>query len=1043
MVKHFVRKEKNIFLKITKSLLLSFIIIWQTGCKVDVKNYLKDYTEIAAITDTYETSLGNDFAAYRSGDFYCIPSSEDFTITFELRNPQHYEFSFDKSMKLTFPDLLPIQGLGEEKIIEPRISHIPPSDNPRYVLLRQENNLYGSTKALINSPQALAAGPSYYLTLTYSKDFLREYEMGHNISPTIELRHPATDTYFSTFNSLKLVCNSAPPSIFSPVVYQTDDDIGNYVLIFNMPSQGLLSGIHRDITKLVISTTGDKKENEAFEYIYPVQINMNSENTEDPTNGTFSFGQSSSSSPELTQEDPTITALINNTKIIPSSATFEQKGQPVYLKLNHKLSDEDITYTFTLKDNYGLTNKVEANVQSKRLSDIYVTNKESILLNGGEEIEQDEGSSFATINFIPALTSFWFSDENNMIQNKYSYETDELDENLNPIKLTTNFHFDETKIDDPKSGTNIDKLSEEDSSNITNKKGTVKIRSNGNYTDCDPAQTTEIINSWDFNYDNTSDVQLVYALYQGIDDTGKSLGNGEFSCIKSYDSDSYSHHPKKQNVTINGKDAVKLDITDNELSKEGHYLSMKLPAGDIFVRVYAHKKGFADTATKEFTMSILKTRLYVANSDSGGNDKDNNGSENSAYLTVTKAAQNLSKNEDKNNTIYLQSDIKDNIVIPDAEENDDPHTSKDETKKMYVTITSADKSSPCTITPENPDTPVLTIPDDTIVILDNINLSGSDIVIGKGSTLYMNDVKFSEGIIHVPATSQIVLGGNTVIGMLPGDIPTDAQNPITPKDCYVEVYEETFNAGTDEEEVISGKIQLGSNDTDSPSRKYIPYTSNTSPIPVIIKTGKKHPKLNVVILECEDDSKTIQVSYPNVFTDLTTENQADAYKLFKLDIEGYYIGYDEEKPGSSIYGKAIIKIPAAFINEPEIGDFKVSLVTAAGTSISPNEYGVYEYTNSYSEIKDNKQKDNLTDIYIKIERFGKDITNVVTNKKIELLLEGDVIATFTDNNEIIMHNKLTIPVGYPDGKYSINVYYTYDRITYSENFTIKLKEASK
>lgn len=93
---------------------------------------------------------------------------------------------------------------------------------------------------------------------------------------------------------------------------------------------------------------------------------------------------------------------------------------------------------------------------------------------------------------------------------------------------------------------------------------------------------------------DTQDSVVVYEIYQGENENGKLLMSGR-----------------------NG----------------GGPLSVLLPAGKIFIKVYAHKDLFADSDVQEYRLNILRNTLYVSPE---GNDDTNNGSENSPFATISK-----------------------------------------------------------------------------------------------------------------------------------------------------------------------------------------------------------------------------------------------------------------------------------------------------------------------------------------------------------------------------------------------------------------------
>ncbi len=93
---------------------------------------------------------------------------------------------------------------------------------------------------------------------------------------------------------------------------------------------------------------------------------------------------------------------------------------------------------------------------------------------------------------------------------------------------------------------------------------------------------------------DTSDSIVVYELYQGLDDTGKVLYSGKNS---------------------------------------GGEISLKIPAGKVFLRVYSHKDLYADSIPKEFGIRVLKSMLFVS---PNGSDTENTGSSDSPFATIAK-----------------------------------------------------------------------------------------------------------------------------------------------------------------------------------------------------------------------------------------------------------------------------------------------------------------------------------------------------------------------------------------------------------------------
>ncbi|MBO4857761.1 MAG: hypothetical protein J5527_04545 [Treponema sp.] len=933
----------------SKAILISSIFMMLSAlssCKIftiNVKDYFKDATEQASIND-YTTSFGSSLENYKRSnpydngqEYYCIPSDKDFVITFQLKNPQRYNFAFAQSIDLNNPVeksmAVALESLTTLKNIDAsnsnptsnptvRIENTVPSNTTEYVLLRQEDSLYKDGYA-----------KQYYLTLTYSKDFLTKYEMGHNISPTIYLTN---DSYSkpSTFSDLKIVCNSPPPEIPAPVVYQNKD---KYALLFNMPAAGLVKSTHRDL-KILTLQAGN----------ITTTYNIACDN-----NGNITFSGTSVNYPmpasTVSEDNP-----FTNEDFIPCNIEFVTTGQAFYLIFDNPSS----SYSFTLADEFGLTSKVSTSLNTKKLADINVTNKNKAALTNGMQLEQDNNSSYATINFTPSLNTYWFEDSNNMVQNNYYVKEGDK-------TVTKNFIFKIKDGETPK----------------TDNYDNIQTPESGAYINAEGEDIKAIINSWTLKYENTSDCSIVYEVYQGTDDTGFGLFNSTFDCAKSSSADN--------------------------LTSSSHYLPLKLPAGDIFVRVYARKPGFTDTETKEYRLTVLRTRLYVS---ANGDDDKNNGSENSPFATITNAAKTLSKQTDSKNTITITTDLTENIKLE----------SKSATTPLYVKLAPITKNTKIS---SQTDDALLTVPDKATVVIEDMILEGGNIDIGENAKLYLNNVKFTGEKINISATGTLILGGDTIIN----NEETGADGTVTKENTTAIYIEE------------GGKVQLGNSNKTTPSKAYNPQKL------IILKTTDETPTLNTIILETEDGSP-IKQTYRAVYEDLTNEDPDKSYKLFRLEVPksnassedsgGYYIGYDDTK------GRGLVKISAVYLIEPTVGGYTVKLKINESnkyTDLSPKNG---DYGNNIYEIKKGSK------LTYAVFRNGSDLTalnssngNKLTDLKMELYLEGDMIEQSKENNQLAAP-ELTIPTAYPNGYYTIYVYFTYDKLSYCEHFLVYLKEVN-
>ena len=211
-----LRSFLHVFANLAAVSVSSFLFL---TCKIsfesDLKNYLKNYTEKVEIID-YSTnienfesqSIKNDEEGYKE---YYIPSTNDFVITYTIRNPQQYKFTKN--------------------------------------YLGVDLNLFDKYSNYIEDISIQQTG-TYQLKLTIPKNFLEDAEQGRNITPSIRIANPniATSTpdfknFFDVYDSLHIVCNSPPIEVESPAVYK-NDSTEQYVLIFNMPGKSALTCIH-------------------------------------------------------------------------------------------------------------------------------------------------------------------------------------------------------------------------------------------------------------------------------------------------------------------------------------------------------------------------------------------------------------------------------------------------------------------------------------------------------------------------------------------------------------------------------------------------------------------------------------------------------------------------------------------------------------------------------------------------------------------------------------------------------------------------------
>ena len=304
-----------------------------------VNDYLKKYTETSAVTE-YKVVSGNYEAAY--GNVF-VSSSADFAVNLFLRNPQNYIFP-DDCIRLSFPKF---DKDSAEKKFGSKI------DTSVISIVQDEKD-------------------SSILILKYPSEFLLFAETGFDISPEVRLFHPVSKADFGSYTSFRASCDSPPPLIFGAVVYK-NPSTGKHVVFFNMPSKGLLSGIHSDIKS--VSVNGNK-----------TSVVLNEDGTFVFENTQFKIGNDSAS-------------------YTASLAPFEEYGQAVYFLTDDSLTDEKIVYAIALEDAAGFSSSVQTTVESIRLGSVDVRDSAGNALQSDGFVSQDESSSYATITLSPAQSA--------------------------------------------------------------------------------------------------------------------------------------------------------------------------------------------------------------------------------------------------------------------------------------------------------------------------------------------------------------------------------------------------------------------------------------------------------------------------------------------------------------------------------------------------------------------------------------------------------------------------------------------------------------
>lgn len=327
----------NRFINNLKCISMVIVLVLFTSCELVFNSFDKPVKEFF-LENTSTASI--DHHVINRETFYnpktnaeTVSSETDVTIIFYMKNPQSFIFTKDSNIFLTNDRLDPLPTL--------------------------EQNL--TDKSVL------------YLKL--QKDLLRTFEtesVKENKNKTldflIELKHPISNVDFQSY-SFSIDCNSIPPTIFSPVYYQTDS---NYVMAFNMPKKSDVMSVHNDLEKLIIN--GKK---------YDISI------AED---GTITFPDKEIKSGDVKEVD-------GIQKIKAEFITLEDY-QPFYFDTGEDLS-QTASAKLSLIDTANFTSSVSISSNSNTLGSVNLkineksvnTNKDPIVINQ----DNDNNAKFTII----------------------------------------------------------------------------------------------------------------------------------------------------------------------------------------------------------------------------------------------------------------------------------------------------------------------------------------------------------------------------------------------------------------------------------------------------------------------------------------------------------------------------------------------------------------------------------------------------------------------------------------------------------------------
>ncbi|MGP1428256.1 MAG: right-handed parallel beta-helix repeat-containing protein [Treponema sp.] len=314
-----------------------------------VPDWFREYTDYPSVSDTSWAGKGKK----DSSGVINVASSEDFTVTLRLNNAQQFKFTAGENMTLSLPQPLKDAGL-----------------NISAVKIKQDESDLSK------------------IIITYPADFLRAAEIkgGSNkfdISPEVILKHPKIGIDFCTYNSLKVICNSAPARPSGSVLYKDTSD-SKYVICFNMPDKNTMKNGAQDSDIKSIQINGTD---------YPITISADGTFDFNPPNSNFKQGVSPSS------------ADSNYQQVDSSSPAFIKNGQPVYFKTDDAVGSHPV-YKIEVFDKTIGSGAVTVSADMLRLKNPSVQQKDSFgtftnLASDVNNIPVSDDGSTASVYITP------------------------------------------------------------------------------------------------------------------------------------------------------------------------------------------------------------------------------------------------------------------------------------------------------------------------------------------------------------------------------------------------------------------------------------------------------------------------------------------------------------------------------------------------------------------------------------------------------------------------------------------------------------------
>ena len=329
--------------------------------------YFKEMTSTAAVA-AYKIDTDN-VQTDRSGNI-CFGYESDRTVTFTLRNPQHYSFLTNRNMTL---------GLAGNDGGAP----MPLSET---VTLVQDSS--DTTK----------------LVLTFPADFLKANPMGANISPVITMMHPVSLVPFTPYKDLKISSNATPPMPNGAVVMQTTETPSRWVVCFNMPNSAIINEFHSDLESVSV--------NDSF-----AKVSV--------SGGIISLESGS----DISASEPP--GLVSNQN---TGLSFSPNGQAIYYSTGDEADEKERVYTVKVTDNAGLVSSFGISTRGFKLSapDAYLTddanfaNPFSVNYSSAKNFvsQEDDGSSFIYLHGTAKTEAVNYTDSSGNAQSIPQYDYD-------------------------------------------------------------------------------------------------------------------------------------------------------------------------------------------------------------------------------------------------------------------------------------------------------------------------------------------------------------------------------------------------------------------------------------------------------------------------------------------------------------------------------------------------------------------------------------------------------------------------------------------